>query len=417
MSNGNGDGWTTALIEDIASPNARAIAIGPFGSRLKADLYVQDGFPVIRGQDIGAGKRLLEDRLVFVPESVAWSLTSCIVREGDLIFPHRGAIGTVGIVGERPYLLSSSMMKLTCNRELVDPEYVFYYFRGPGRDALLTRASTVGTPGIGQPLTSLRGIPIAFPGLEQQRAIADVLGALDEKIEANTKLVGLLSDNLEAAFNAIVRDAESFIPFSELATVTKGVSYRSVDLVESKTALVTLKSFDRNGGYSSRGLKDYAGRYKPMQRICPGEVVVAQTDLTQAAEVVGRAIRVPESGSHEILVASLDLAIVRPVSGVPVEFMLGLMLQGSFRAHCRSRTSGTTVLHLASDAIPTFRAPRVSADVQQRYASIALPLLEMRDSLTRESESLAATRDALLPALMSGKLRVRDAEKVLEGVL
>lgn len=119
MSNMFVEPWTEARVQDIASDAPRSITIGPFGSRLKAELYVADGFPVIRGQDIGPGKGLLEDNLVYVPEAVAESLSGCIVSEGDLIFPHRGAIGQVGIVGQRQFLLSSSMMKLTDRKSVV----------------------------------------------------------------------------------------------------------------------------------------------------------------------------------------------------------------------------------------------------------------------------------------------------------
>jgi type I restriction enzyme S subunit len=339
-------------------------------------------------------------------------------QEGDLLFSYETRLGDAALMPpDLVACLGRRMALLRPDRDVIDPSFLLYFYIGPGFKELIDKHTIHGATVNRIGLSTMDQWPISIPALPEQRAIAEVLGALDDKIAVNTRLVTLLGENLGASFTAIAGEPEGFIPFSELAAVTKGVSYRSVDLVDSRTALVTLKSFDRNGGYSARGLKPYAGAFKPVQRIYPGEIVVAQTDLTQGAEVVGRAIRVPESGNHEILVASLDLAIVRPVSGVPVEFLLGLMLQGRFRAHCKSRTSGTTVLHLASDAIPTFRAPRVSADVQQRYASIALPMLEMRDSLRRESESLAATRDALLPQLMSGKLRVRDAEEVLEGVL
>ncbi|TFC02325.1 restriction endonuclease subunit S [Cryobacterium sp. MDB2-33-2] len=339
-------------------------------------------------------------------------------REGDLLFSYETRLGDAALMPpDLVACLGRRMALLRPDRKVIDPAYFLYFYIGPGFKELIEKHTIYGATVNRIGLSTMGQWPISIPALFEQRAIAGVLGALDDKIAVNTKVVALLGEKLAASFISVVRESEDFIPFSELATVTKGVSYRSVDLVDSRTAMVTLKSFDRNGGYSARGLKPYAGSFKPVQRIYPGEIVVAQTDLTQAGEVVGRAIRVPESGNHEVLVASLDLAIVRPISRVPVEFLLGLMLQGRFRAHCKSRTSGTTVLHLASDAIPTFSAPRVSADVQQRYASMALPMLEMRDSLMRESESLAATRDALLPALMSGKLRVRDAEKVLEGVV
>lgn len=161
----------------------------------------------------------------------------------------------------------------------------------------------------------------------------------------------------------------------------------------------------------------YAGPFKISQEIAPGELVVALTDLTQAAEVVRRAVRVPAAQSFEKLVASLDLAIIRPRTDAPVEFLLGLMLQGRFRTHCRSRTSGTTVLHLAPDAIHTFLAPVVSRHIQENYAAVARPLLELRDSLEYEMELLGATRDALLPQLMSGKLRVKEAEELVAAAV
>ena len=61
----------------------------------------------------------------------------------------------------------------------------------------------------------------------------------------------------------------------EVAEVIKGRSYRSVDLSESSTALVTLKSIERGGGYRGDGLKPFIGDYKPEQVVKPGEIVVS----------------------------------------------------------------------------------------------------------------------------------------------
>jgi type I restriction enzyme S subunit len=203
---------------------------------------------------------------------------------------------------------------------------------------------------------------------------------------------------------------------SELVAITKGVSYKSAELLPSRTSLVTLKSFDRNGGYKANGLKPYVGPYKPQQVIEPGELVVAQTDLTQGAEVVGRAVRVPADGSADVLVASLDLAIVRP-AGVNPEYLLGILTDETFRQHCRSRTSGTTVLHLASDAIQTYMAPVASEDTQEAFGEFARPMVKKVDSLNREIVHLSALRDALLPELLSGRIRVPEAARTVAEVI
>lgn len=241
----------------------------------------------------------------------------------------------------------------------------------------------------------------------------DLLERVEEKIELNRHLVDMLNDLFQLEFDRLISSAEpDWLPLAQIASVTKGVSYKSADLQPSRTSLVTLKSFDRKGGYKPDGLKPYIGPYKPGQVLEPGEVTVAQTDLTQGAEVVGRAVRVPADASADVLVASLDLAIVRPQGDISNEYLLGVLTDKVFRQHCRSRTSGTTVLHLASDAIPNYEAPIVSATDRDRFTAVAKPLLSRLDSAEREIVHLTALRDALLPELLSGRLRVPVAEAV-----
>ena len=186
--------WPWATVADIASQAPAAIAIGPFGSRMKADRYVPAGVPVIRGGNIGQG-RGLQGEWVFVSDETADELSAANVRGGDLVFPHRGAIGEVALVpSDRPrYMLSTSLMKLSCDRRLAIPEFLYYFFRSvPGRAALLANTSTVGTPGIGQPLATLRSIRVPLPPIAVQHRITEILGALDDKIELNRRHAGRL---------------------------------------------------------------------------------------------------------------------------------------------------------------------------------------------------------------------------------
>jgi type I restriction enzyme S subunit len=196
--------WSVCTLDQVKADQDGSIAIGPFGSRMKADRYVPSGVPVIRGNNISDTRALVGD-FVFVSEETADELRSSNVFPGDLVFPHRGAIGQVGIVpgdAEPRYVLSTSLMKLSCNRDLVDPLFVFYFFRsGQGCHALLQHASTVGTPGIGQPLTSLRSISLPVPPLPEQRAIAHILGTLDDKIELNRRI----NETLEAMARALFK--------------------------------------------------------------------------------------------------------------------------------------------------------------------------------------------------------------------
>jgi type I restriction enzyme S subunit len=197
-----GDSWRYRPVDEIKASTNGAIAIGPFGSRMKSDLYVANGVPVIRGNNI-SDTRALVGNFVYVTSKTADELRSSNVFPGDLFFPHRGAIGEVGIVPEHGlerYVLSSSLMKLTCNQDLVDPLFLFYFFRSAaGRHELLKNSSTVGTPGIGQPLSSLRSILVPVPTMQEQRVIAHILGTLDDKIELNRRM----NETLEAMTRAL----------------------------------------------------------------------------------------------------------------------------------------------------------------------------------------------------------------------
>ncbi|MGO4146167.1 restriction endonuclease subunit S [Paenarthrobacter sp. YAF11_1] len=395
--------------------SADVLQIGD-GYRTKRSEHAQQGFRIIRVADVMEGVVHLTGP-DFVSENYTKAIGTKAGKPGDILLTTKGTVGRVAVLpdtNERVVYSPQLCFFRVLDPEVMDPAYLRYWFGSAEfwQQAADRMNNTDMAAYIN--LADIRSLKLTVPDIVEQQAIVEVLGALDDKIAANTKAIATAGEVLEASFASICGQPDETIPFSELVTVTKGVSYRSADLRESSCALITLKSFDRKGGYSLRGLKEYAGPFKASQQIAPGELVVAQTDLTQAAEVIGRVVRVPGASGYKKLVASLDLAIVRPRQGSPVEFLLGLMLQGRFRAHCRIRTSGTTVLHLASDAIPSFQAPLVSRKTQEKYASVARPLLQLRDSLEYEVDSLASTRDALLPQLMSGKLRLKDAEKVLE---
>lgn len=334
---------------------------------------------------------------------------------GDVLLTSEAPTGEVAYIStDQDWCLGQRVFGLRADPSQLLGRYLFYLLRGGAtRHQLLARATGTTVSGIRQ--SQLVKVELDLPQLSEQEGVAETLGALDDKIESNSRIVATVEALLRAELHRVLAGpGVRHRPVSELATVTKGVSYRSSDLVASTTSLVTLKSFGRTGGYKRDGLKQYAGPYKLQQVITPGEVVVAQTDLTQGAEVVGRAVRVPADASAVVLVASLDVAIVRPLHDLPQEYLWALLSEESFREHCRARTSGTTVLHLASNAVASYRAPVAQKNGPQDFATFAQPLLQRIDSLNEESQRLAALRDALLPELLAGRIRVPEA---VEGAM
>ena len=202
-----------------------------------------------------------------------------------------------------------------------------------------------------------------------------------------------------------------------LVEIVKGRSYRSSDLEESDTALVTLKSIMRGGGYRPDGLKPYTGKYNPQQIIIPGELVVSYTDVTQEAEVVGKPAIVRGDEKYQTLVASLDLGIIRPLeSNVSLWFLYCLFRERHFQSHIYGYATGTTVLHLSKDGVPSYQFALPPEKIRCLFDSIAKPLFAKIESNEKESRTLTKIRGTLLPKLLSGEIRVDDADEILEKI-
>lgn len=193
--------WKFVRIGDIAID----LAMGPFGSDIKSSYFVVDGVPVIRGGNL-LNCQFHDENFVFLTEEKADSLKRSNAYPGDLVFTHRGTLGQVALIPHNArylrYVVSQSQMRLTCNVDVVDPRYVYYYFLSPmGQRELLKNTSTTGVPAISQPLSSLKKMEIPLPPLPTQKKIAAILSSLDDKIEINTRMNKVLEEIARALFH------------------------------------------------------------------------------------------------------------------------------------------------------------------------------------------------------------------------
>jgi type I restriction enzyme, S subunit len=447
--------WEPVLLEDLAAPTRNALVGGPFGSNLVAADYQPTGVPVIRGENVNCGRWIGGD-FVYVSHEKAEQLTANKAHALDVIFTQRGEnhYRQVAIVGEdnkSPFIISQSQMKITVDKDKVLPLFLYYLFRAPEQQQYLkSNAIQVGVPHTN--LAILRRTPLRIPQIHEQQRIVALLGALDDKIELNERMSRTLEAMARALFQSWFVDFEpvrraaagedhglpgaiaaffprrlteselpegwTSYPVKKIATITKGSSYRSEDLVAgASTALVTLKSFARGGGYRPDGLKPFTGKFKSAQRVEPGELVVAATDVTQAADVVGQPVLVEPSDRFNTLVGSLDTFIVRPShAGLSSVHLHGLLRAAGFPVFARGYVTGTTVLHLSSRVFDDFEVVLPGAQLLEAFGEVLLPLHARMLSCVAESAALGKLRDMLLPKLISGELPVSDAETITMDV-
>ena len=274
--------------------------------------------------------------------------------------------------------------------------------------------------GSGQPFISASALGqfiLDIPTLDEQRAIAEVLGSIDDRIAWSKRVLQALETLLSTTFGLLDRQQEA-TTLGSVMELTSGRSYKSIDLVDQSTVgLINLKNIPRGGGYRSEGVKGYSGAYKPSQVANPGDLVLACTDLTQAGDVIGRVGRVRSHRDFETLVPSMDLALVRPsVDWVSSHVLAAVMSESEYISHVKRYVNGTTVLHLDKRGVLDYevRLPTVAA--LRDFAQFAGDVWERQDLLVSEADSLIGLRDALLPKLVSGELRIDNPERLLDQV-
>ena len=179
--------WKECKLGDVAASHKKSIISGPFGSNISRKYFVNYGVPVIRGNNLSlnVGEKFLEKDYVFVTKDKARELNTW-AETGDLIFTAAGTIGQVGIIPinskyER-YIISNKQLRVTLDKSKIEPLYTYYWFANPVMIDTIQSCDTGSTiPLIN--LSVLKSLPITFPPLPEQKAIASVLSSLDDKID------------------------------------------------------------------------------------------------------------------------------------------------------------------------------------------------------------------------------------------
>jgi len=409
------DGWRSVALEDVAQDITVGF-VGPMASE-----YVSSGIPFLRSQNVEPLRINFEDTK-YVSPSFHERLRKSALRPGDVVIVRTGKPGACAVVPTSlPVANCSDLVIVRCGPRL-DPRFLAYYVNSSAAHHVASHL--VGAVQQHFNVGAARRMQMLLPDLSEQRAIAHILGTLDDKIELNRRM----NETLEALARAIFKSW--FVDFDPVRAKMAG--RQPVGMDAETAALFPDRMQESEIGEIPAGWKTV--KIGDLLELAYGKALKADDRREGDVPVYGSNGQI---GRHdECLSRGPGIVVGRKgnpgtVTWAPTDFFV---IDTGFYVVPKK---GSRSLHFLFHALRTHDLSGLGADSavpglnrNLAYMSVQVlppdPLIARFDALNRalservhvsalESRTLAALRDTLLPKLLSGELRIPDAEKLVEA--
>lgn len=388
------------------------IAMGPFGSNIKVDCFVDKGIPVLNGSNL-EGFELSEKSFRYVTEEKADSLKKANAYKGDVVITHRGTLGQIVYIPQTAqrdrYVISQSQFRVKCNKKVL-PEYFVYYFHTPiGQHKLLSNASQVGVPALARPSSTFQKIEIEIPDLETQRKVVKLIGSLQTRIKTNAEINDNLQQQAELLyhkrFETVNRDklpvGWRIVRLGDVATISKK-SFNPAKEPEMMLEHYSIPAFD----------EAHFPVFEPSTAIKSNKFIVDDScfmisKLNPTTKRVWKPYCLTANA-----VCSTEFIVYKAKSQDLTDFLYSVIDSTSFSDFICSHVTGSTGSRQRTTPSDTLAFELVLPNAEEiaEYQGVVSPMFEQIKCNAIENDRLKRLRDSLLPKLMSGELDVSSIQ-------
>ena len=373
------------------------ISMGPFGSNIKKECFVETGVPVLNGSNL-TGIALNDDEFRYVTEEKADSLGKANAHRSDVVVTHRGTLGQISFIPETSkyerYVISQSQFRFRCNEKVL-PEYLTYYFHTrKGQYDLLSNASQVGVPALARATTTFQQLEVEIPDIVEQHKIVEIFENFRKKMEINIKINNNLSDLLQTIYQEQFGDGNLITSqgiLSDIGSYSKekvAVSELNVNTYFSTENMLPGKA----GSTEATNLPD-----TPQTTACrKGDTLISNIrpyfkKIVYCEDTCG---------------CSTDVLCFTPVQSQYAAYLFSTLYTDKFFAFMVAGSKGTKMPRGDKQHIMTYPIVLPTENELEEFNAIAFPVIEQINSNKVENKRLSALRDALLPKLMSGEIDI-----------
>ena len=340
-------------------------------------------------------------------------------QQWDILITTEAPLGEVAqLRTPEKVALAQRVILLRGNSSMIDQAYYFHALRSPVVQARL-KARSSGTTVLGIKQSELWNVEIPCPPLETQRRVASILSAFDDLIDNNTRRIGVLEQMAQMLYR------EWFVNFrfpghekykmveSELGAIPEGWSVRSLDTLMdfqggsqppksewSKEPLPGYVRMIQIRDYESDNHIAYVEDSKQLRKCSEPDIMIARYGASVARICGG-------------LTGAYNVALVRvlPLIRGAREFLRSFLMSDRFQSLLIGMSGRTAQAGFNKSVLQAIKTPFPhDKELLERYEETASPMRQMHLVLKRASTNLKATRDLLLPKLVSGEIRVEGIE-------
>jgi len=429
--------WRTVRLSEVASE----VTVGFVGTM--ANEYVDSGIPFLRSLNVGRLKIDTYD-IRYISQDFHSRISKSRLRPGDVVIVRTGKPGTCAVIPEElPDSNCSDLVIVRCGAEILN-RFLCYYVNSAASSHIA--AHTVGAVQQHFNVASAKTMEIPLPPLGEQKAIAHILGTLDDKIELNRKT----NETLEAMAKALFKSW--FVDFDPVRAKAQGRptgmpaeisdlfpdSFEDSELGEipsgwqccSFTQLVDVIS----GGTPKTSVDEYwngsVNWFSVVDAPSSSDCWVIQTEKSITHQGLdncsskllstGTTIISARGTVGKVCLAGQDMAMNQSCYGLRSKAANGeyfcFYLTKSLVEILEARAHGSVFSTITRDTLDGVSTISPPLEVIQSFNGIAGALLGKIKNNLEDNRILGNQRDALLPKLISGEIRIPDAERMLEEV-
>ena len=308
---------------------------------------------------------------------------------GDVLFSYETRLGAAALMpsGLRA-CLGRRMGLLRPDPSRLNSHFLLYAYLGPTFQKVIEQRSIRGATVDRIPLVEMHKWPISIPPLHEQKAIAAVLGVLDDKIAVNERIVTAALELAGAQYNDIALRATETTTVGDLLELRYGKALPAVSRIPGKIPV-----------YGSGGI---SGSHNEYLVSGPG-VIVGRKGTVGTVHW--------SEGSFFPIDTTFYVMLRRKTLPMEAAFFMLRSLGLS------SMNSDSAVPGLNRGAVHSLEVRIPDQPTLRSFGQMVRQMFSLRENVAAESRKLAELRDTLLPKLMSGELRVREAEEIVGGAL